>query len=402
MRAQISLPEARRIALAAAGFGRPRPSASINAGHMARVIRRLGLLQLDYVNVLAPAHLFVMFSRLGPYDKTRFHRLVYAERGFTEHWAHEASIVPSELWPLLEYRRQDYRPYPNSPIMKLKNKSAYLRQVYNIIKEKAPLTSADLPQVEGSKRKPGDWHRSLPRWALEYYFGKGQVTVADRLPNFQRVYDLPERQIDSEHLGRSIAREEAQRQLILIAASALGVATADDLADYYRMSPKIARGRIAELTAAGLLQETTVESWPKPAYLSPGTGLPRSVRVASLLSPFDPLVWYRPRAKRLFDFHYRIEIYVPAAKRKWGYYVLPFLLDDRIVARLDLKADRTGSTLLVPAAHPEKEIDEHRTISELGQELRQLANWLELEKIKVFRRGKFARALADYVRVELN
>ena len=398
VRSQISLPEARRIALAAAGFGRPRPTARINTAHIARVIQRLGLLQLDYVNVLVPAHLLVVFSRLGPYDKTRFHKLVYGGRDFTEHWAHEASIVPVKLWPALAYRRQDYRPYPNSPIMKLKGKSSYLKQVSEIIKEKAPLTSADLPPAKGPKRKTGDWHRSLPRWALEYHFGKGEVAVADRLPNFQRVYDLPERQIDGEHLDRSLTREESQRQLIQVAASALGVATADDLADYYRMPPKVARERIGELTDAGLLEESRVESWATPAYVSPDARLPRSVRIASLLSPFDPVVWYRPRAERLFDFHYRIEIYVPAAKRRWGYYVLPFLLNDSIVARVDLKADRANRSLLVLATHPEAGIDEEHTISELGQELGQLAKWLELERIKVSRRGKFARALADHVR----
>ncbi len=402
MRSQISLPEARRIALAAAGFGRPRPSATINAGHIRRVIRGLGLLQLDYVNVLVPAHLMVLFSRLGPYDRDRFHRVVYGGREFIEHWAHEASIVPSDLWPVLEYRRKDYRPYPNSPIMQLKNKSIYLKQAYETIIKKAPLTAADLPQVDSPRRKPGDWHRSLPRWALEYYFGKGKVAVADRLANFQRVYDLPERQIDREHLDRSLAREEAQRQLILIAAGALGVATADDLADYYRMPPKIARERIAELQHEGLLEETRIESWPMPGYMSPNARLPRSVDAAALLSPFDPVVWYRPRAKRLFDFHYRIEIYVPAAKRKWGYYVLPFLLGDRIVARLDLKADRANGTLLVLATHPETGIDVHHTVSKLGQELRQLANWLELENIRVSRRGKFARALADHIRDHSN
>lgn len=286
--------------------------------------------------------------------------------------------------------------------MKLKRKSAYLKETYELIKEIAPLTSAHLPQAKGPKRKPGDWHRSLPRWALEYHFGRGDVAVADRLANFQRVYDLPERLIDSEHLNRSLTREASQRQLLGIAASALGVATEDDLADYYRMSPKVARERIREMLDEGGLDEVEVQGWAKPAYVSPNVKTPRSIRAASLLSPFDPVVWYRPRAERLFDFHYRIEIYVPAKKRRWGYYVLPFLLDDRIVARVDLKADRVHRTLLVLATHPEDGIDMPRTISELGRELRHLADWLDLEKIKVSRRGRFARALADYVRDNLN
>jgi len=397
-RKEISLSQARRIALAAQGFDQPRPDKISNAGHIRRVIEKLGLLQLDYVNVLIPAHYLVVFSRLGAYDLSRFHKLVYKGRGFTEQWAHEASIVPARLWAALEHRREDYRPYPNSPIMKLKGKSKYLAQTYDLIKKNAPLTSQDLPAFEGPKRRPGDWHRSIPRWALEYYFGKGKVAVADRLPNFQRVYDLPERLIDDEHRERSMTREEAQRELLRRAASASGIGTLDDLADYYRMSPKAAAPRVDELVEDGVLSEVSVEGWSKPAYLAKGTRIPRTIKCASLLSPFDPVVWYRPRAERLFDFHYRIEIYVPASKRKWGYYVLPFLLDERIVARVDLKADRKTSTLLVLASHPEEGIDEDRVVSSISNELRHLATWLNLGRIKVSRRGSFARALAETVK----
>lgn len=395
---KISLPDARRIALAAQGFDRPRPAATINADHIRRVIHKLGLLQLDYVNVLIPAHYLVVFSRLGAYDRARFHKLVYRSREFTEQWAHEASIVPVELWPVLEHRRQDYRPYPNSPIMKLKGKSKYLLEVYELIKKLAPLTSRDLPAFEGPARKAGDWHRSVPRWALEYHFGYGDVAVADRLPNFQRVYDLPEKLIDDRHRQRKLSREEAQRELLGRGARAFGVATADDLADYYRMSPGDASGRIAELVEEGVLTEVAVEGWSKPAFLRKGARMPNAINTAALLSPFDPVVWYRPRAQRLFNFHYRIEIYVPAKKRKWGYYVLPFLLDDRIVARVDLKADRGNRTLLVLASHSENDIDEARTVRALAGELGQLAGWLGLERIKVSRRGPFARKLADFVR----
>jgi uncharacterized protein YcaQ len=395
---EISLSQARRIALAAQGFDRQRPECEVNAGHIRRVIQRLGLLQLDYVNVLIPAHYLVVFSRLGAYDLSRFHKLVYQGRGFTEQWAHEASIVPVELWPVLEHRREDYRPYPNSPIMKLKAKSKYLSEVHEIINKTAPLTSQDLPLIDGPKRRPGDWHRSLPRWALEYHFGKGNVAVADRLRNFQRVYDLPERLIDDEHRERTMTRGEAQRALLERAAKALGIATLDDLADYYRMTPKIAAPRVQELVEDRILRKVEVEGWSTPAFLSRNTRLPRTIKGASLLSPFDPVVWYRPRAERLFDFHYRIEIYVPAGKRKWGYYVLPFLLDDRIVARVDLKADRKNKTLLVLASHPEEGIDEKRTIDEMSNELQHLARWLNLERIKVSRRGRFARALADEIK----
>ncbi len=397
-RRKISLPEARRIALAAQGFGKDRPGCKVNAGHIRRTINRLGLLQLDYVNVLTPAHLMVLFSRLGEYDYQTFHKLVYHGPDFTEQWAHEASIVPIDLWPVLAHRREDYRPYPNSPIMKIKGRNKYLEEVLEIARREAPVTSQDMPPMAGPKRKAGDWHRSLPRWALECHFGSGNVAVADRLPNFQRVYDLPERQIHKEHLDTSMSRHDAQRELLRRAATACGVATLHDLADYYRMSPREAAPRMDELVEAGDVRQIEVDGWPMPAYLAQGASCPRQVSGASLLSPFDPVVWFRPRAERLFDFHYRIEIYVPANKRKWGYYVLPFLLDDRIVARVDLKADRKNRTLLVLASHPEADIDETRVIAALAGELRHLADWLGLERIKVSRKGPFARALAGYIR----
>jgi uncharacterized protein YcaQ len=397
-RRRISLSEARRIALAAQGFDRSRPEAAINAGHLRRVIRQLGLLQLDYVNVLVPAHLLVLFSRLGRYETGRFHRLVYSGREFTEQWAHEASIVPADLWPVLEHRRQAYRPWPNSPVMRQRGWKRYLEEVLALARRNAPVTAHDLPPAKPVRRRPGDWQRSMPRWALEYHFGSGRLAIADRLPNFQRVYDLPENQIDEQHLSARLTREESQRELLRRAAKAHGIGTLHDLADYFRMSPREAAPRLAELVEAGELCEVAVEGWREPAYRAPSARCPRQMSAASLLSPFDPLVWFRPRAERLFDFRYRIEIYVPAAKRKWGYYVLPFLLDERIVARVDLKADRANGTLLVLAAYAEDGIDEERAAGRLASELRELASWLQLEKISVGRRGNFAPTLSGAVR----
>jgi len=394
---KISLAQARRIALAAQGMAMPRPSAAINASHIRRIIRKLGLLQLDYVNVLVPAHYMVVFSRLGLFDLSTFHKLVYQGRDFTEQWAHEASIVPSELWPVLEHRRQDYRPYANGPVTRLKGKSGYLEKVLELIQNKAPITAKDLPPFKGPRRKPGEWHRSMPRWALEYYFGQGKIAVADRLPNFQRSYDLPERLIDATHRERVFTRHDAQRELLRRAAKAFGIATRHDLADYYRMSPRDAAPRITELLEEGSIQEVDVDGWSDTAYLAKGSKMPDRISRSSLLSPFDPLVWFRPRAERLFDFKYRIEIYVPANKRKWGYYVLPFLMGDRIVARVDLKADRKNSALLVLSSHREEGIDESRTVRELAKELSLLAAWLNLDRVKVSRRGHFARELADAV-----
>jgi uncharacterized protein YcaQ len=391
---KISPDQARRIALAAQGFDRPRPPTGVDIRHIRRVIRQLGLLQLDFVNVLVPAHYLVLYSRLGAYDRDRLHKLVYRRREFTEQWAHEASIVPMELWPLLEHRRQDYRPWPGSPITRLKGKSKYLKQVIELIANIGAATSQDMPPVPGPARRPGDWHRSLPRWALECHFGSGRVAVVDRLPNFQRVYDLPERVIDARFLDARVSREDAQRELLRRAAQACGIATINDLADYYRMSPREAAPRVEELVESGDLSRVKVDGWKDKAFLFGGTRVPRNLECSSLLSPFDPLVWFRPRAERLFDFHYRIEIYVPASKRKWGYYVLPYLLDDRIVARVDLKADRKARQLLVLAAHGEENINEGRVAAHLAEELQSLADWLDLERVKVSRRGTFARQLA--------
>ena len=398
-RVQLSINEARRAALAAQGFDKPRPACVPHQGHIRKVINQLGLLQLDFVNVLVPAHYLVLYSRLGPYDRSRMNKLVYQGRDFIEHWAHEASIVPIESWPHLKYRRDDFTPWPNSPIMKLKGKKKYLVEVLETIKKHGEVTSNDLPQVPGPKRKPGDWHRSVPRWALEYHFGKGDVSVVDRLPNFQRVYDLPERVIDEPVFSIQATREEGQRQLLSIAAKAHGVATLHDLADYFRMSPRDAAPRVNELLEEGVIQKVEVEGWKDPAYLHGDARIPRRLSNRSLLSPFDPVVWFRPRAERLFDFHYRIEIYVPESKRKWGYYVLPFLMDDRIVARVDLKSDRQASTLLVKAAHPENEIDSAKVALALAEELGALAGWLGLEKIKVSRKGAFARELGGCCKI---
>lgn len=384
--------------MAAQGLAAPRPLATPDIRHLRRAIRTPGLLQLDFVNVLAPAHRLVVFSRVGPYDPERLQRLVYERGEFTEQWAHEASIVPMDAWPLLGHRREAFRPWPKAPIMQVRNRDRYLRQVLKIVEEKGPVTAADLPPVAGPRRRPGDWHRSVPRWALEVQFGRGRLAVASRLPNFQRVYDLPERVIPVEQLKRRLTPADARRELLARASAALGVATAPDLADYYRMPARDALPRIRELVEAGEIEEVRVEGWNEPAYLAGSARIPRSLRARTLLSPFDPLVWHRPRVERLFDFHYRIEIYVPAARRRWGYYVLPFLHGDRIVARVDLKAERGAGRLLVKAAHLEAHANEGETAAALASELRQVADWLGLGRIRVGRRGGLSPALRRAVR----
>jgi uncharacterized protein YcaQ len=360
-------------------------------------MQALKVLQLDFVNVLVPAHYLILWSRLGAYDRQRFDRFVYGKGDYTEQWAHEASIVPSDAWPLLAHRRAAYEPSKHNPLHKLRDRDRYLDVVLEQVRCDGALCAADLPPLPGPKRRPGDWHRSLPRWALEYHFGRGDLAVSHRLSNFQRVYDLPQRIIPAHQLAESPDRETADREMLRRASEALGVATLRDLADYFRMSPRDAAPRVEELVEDGALSIVDVENWAEPAYLSKAAQLPRVIEGASLHSPFDPIVWYRPRAERLFDFHYRIEIYVPADKRKWGYYVLPFRLGDRIVARVDLKADRKARRLLVLAAYEEPGVDVGRCADALAGELRALSDWLSLETIQVSRGGDFARTLADAV-----
>lgn len=396
-RVRVSAAEARRIAFAAQGFDRSRPDAEPDARHFRRVIKTLGLLQLDFVNVLMPAHYLVMWSRLGAYRRQHFDRYVYGKGECTEQWAHEASIVPASAWPLLAHRRACFKPWKNNPLLKLPNRKEYLRKILSQVERDGAVTANDLPPVPGPKRKAGDWHRSVPRWALEHHFGCGALTVANRLPNFQRVYDLPQRIIPDEYWNTELSDADSKRELLRLASNALGVATMQDLADYYRMTPSESAPLLEDLVAAGDLHPVSVEGWNEPAYLSAKARSPRCIAGASLLSPFDPMLWFRPRALRLFNFHYRIEIYVPEAKRKWGYYVLPFRIGADIVARVDLKADRKGGKLLVQSAHAEQGFDRQRTVTALGDELRLLCNWLGLGEIAVRPHNDFARALGKQV-----
>jgi uncharacterized protein YcaQ len=393
--ADLSLTDARRLALAAQGFDRPRPAGKITLDHIRRVIHRLGLVQLDYVNVLLPAHYQVLFSRLGPYDRPRLDELVYRRREFTEQWAHEASIVPMDCWPLLAHRRATHRvrPYPFEKIMA--RLPEYVAEVLKEVETRGPLLAEEVPSPDGEGPIPGAWSGSVSRATLEAHFGFGALAVAERVPGFARRYDLAERVIPAEHRQRVVSREEAGRELLLRAARAQGVATAADLADYFRMQVRDARPRLAELVDAGELRLVRVEGWREAAYLDPQAERAKKPASPALLCPFDPLIWYRPRAVRLFDFDYRFEIFVPAAKRKWGCYVLPFLLGDRLVARVDLKADRAGGRLLVLAAYREPHAKASEVSPALAAELRTLANWLGLESIHVEPRGNLARPLVE-------
>jgi uncharacterized protein YcaQ len=380
-RTNLSGSEARRIALAAQGFDRPRPAAPDDVRHYRRAMRAIGVLQLDFVNVLVPAHFLVLWSRLGSYDRARFERYLYDSREFTEQWAHEASVVRVSDWPLLEHRRRAWQPWQRNPLRTLDNPEDYLAAILEQVRRGGAVTANDLPAAKSLPRKRGDWHRPVQRWALEHHFGRGALGVRNRLGNFQRVYDLPERLIDEEHRCARVDTPEARRQLLQQAARSLGIATRQDLADFYRMSPRDAAPRIDELIDAGELIPVAVEGWAQPGLLSSGARVPRAIPGASLLSPFDPLVWFRPRAERLFGFRYRIEIYVPEEKRRWGYYVLPFRLGENLVGRVDLKADRKERRLLVKSAHFEPGFGREETEYALERELGRLAKWLKLDSI---------------------
>ena len=397
MPTSLSLADARSIALHAAGFDAPRP-ATPTAAHIRDIIRRLSLLQLDFVNVVIPAHYLVLFSRLGPYPRDLLNEAIYTG-GFTEAWAHEACIVPMENWPLFHHRRAAHRVRPWGFEEFLAKHATFTDWVLEEIRSKGPLAAEDIaiPTTVPNKIEHS-WYGSTARATLEAYFGKGTLAVATRRANFARVYDLAERLIPHNLLHQAVPPNEAKRELLLQAARALGVATQADLADYYRWYISETKPILAELVSDGLLEPVRVEGWPQTAYLAPGAKRTQ-FQATCLLSPFDPLIFYRPRTERLFGFDYRLEIFVPAGDRQWGYYVLPFLYQGQIVARVDLKADRANRTLRVLAAYIEKGHSGYEVASALAMELSTLSNWLNLGGLHVGRRGNFARTLAQACRV---
>jgi uncharacterized protein YcaQ len=399
----LSIDTARRIALRAQGFGTPRPGKP-GPRHLAALIRRLGLFQIDFVNVLVPSHYLVPFSRLGPYNRAALDLIVYGGREFTEQWAHEASIIPVETWPLLRHRRDTHiaRPWGFDAIMARHHH--YVETAIGAIREKGPLGPADLPDpTHTGRRLPDSWYGSVPRAVLEACFGRGQLAVTARRENFSRVFDLADRVIPHEHYHRQLDRHESERELLRIAARACGIGTAADLADYFRMKVGEARPRLMELLEAEDLQEAHVEGWRETAFIPRRNGAgagagAAAVDACALLSPFDPLIWFRPRTRRLFAFDYRFEIFVPAAKRKWGSYVLPFLVGERLAARVDVKSDRPNARLLVPGAYLEPWADADEVAPALAAELQALASWLGLDSVRVGRRGRFAAPLAKALR----
>jgi hypothetical protein len=405
---ELSAAEARGTALAAQGLGRPRPKGRIDARHLRRAIDDVALLQLDSVNVLCRSHYMPLFSRLGPYPRATLDRFAWhgddaaatragRDRSLFEYWGHEASLLPVELQPLLRWRMARAMELTYKPIRRLAaEKPELLESVLRTVRERGPIRAAD---VATPRRNPENkWFNwSEDKLALDYLFFAGDVCAAHRV-NFERRYDLPERVLPEAVLDAPTpAEDEAQRQLLLIAATRLGVATEPDLGDYFRLPRKESKARLAELVEDGTLTPARVEGWSAPAYVTAAKLSTPVHEARALLTPFDPLVWSRPRTERLFGFRYRIEIYTPAAKRVHGYYVLPFLLGDRLVARIDVKSDRQAGVLRVLGAFAEPGADPRATAPELADELPLLADWLELEEVSVATKGDLAGKLAKAV-----
>jgi uncharacterized protein YcaQ len=396
-RNRLSASAARRIALAAQGFGISRPDGTANLGHVKRTIDRLGLLQIDSVNVLARAHYLPLFSRLGNYDSEHLDRIAWgrrSQRGLFEFWAHEASLLPLASHPLFRWSmaRALTDPAKGKFNRFRREKAAFIEEVRREIADRGPLAASELSN--GGERRGPWWGWSDGKLAVEWLFFAGVVTTATRRGSFERVYDLTERVLPAHVQALPTPSvEEAQRELLRMSAQALGVATATDLRDYFRLPADDTKARLAELVEAGELLTVEVEGWKRPAYLDPAARQPRKVEARALLAPFDPLIWERDRTERLFDFFYRIEIYTPIAKRKHGYYVLPFLLGDRLVARVDLKADRAASRLLAHAAHLEQGVDAKQVAEPLRAELRLMADWLGLEHLSLPGAGALGQAM---------
>jgi uncharacterized protein YcaQ len=362
------------------------------------VIERVGVVQIDSVNVLVRSHLLPFFSRVGPYPIDAIAGLTERRRELFEYWAHEASLLPIDMQPLLRWRMARASREAWGVIMRIaQERPGFVDAVLAEVRERGPLAASELSD-SGSRPKAGMWIGSEGKRALEWLFWSGRVTSAGRRPSFERMYDLPERVLPAGVLAAPTPDEhEAQRRLLMLAARALGVGTARDLADYFRIKVPEARPRLQELVEAGELNPADVEGWQEPAFLHPAARAPRRVAARALLSPFDSLIWERNRTERLFGMRVRLEVYTPAEKRVHGYYVLPFLMNEALVARVDLKADRAASTLRVMGAFTEGEHRKPAVAAALAGELSAMAAWLGLENVAVGQRGDLARALSQAV-----
>jgi len=395
----LTAAQARRVAVAAQGFAESKPAGPVTRAHLKRLISRIQVLQLDSVSVAVRAHYAPVFSRLGPYDREVLDRAAWdhsarSPRLLVEYWAHEAALMAVDDWPLLRWRMRQYRHGRwGTHIVKANPRLA--EDIVAAVAELGPCTAGQIEaQVAAEPRRARGpwWNRSDTKWVAEALFASGVLTTATRV-GFARHYDLVERVLPPSVLAREVDDDEAVRELTLRAAAALGVGTEADIRDYFRLSAQQVKPAIAELLVAGAIERVDVDGWSASAYLRAGRTVPRRDRGTALLSPFDPLIFFRPRVERLFGFHYRIEIYTPATKRRYGYYVWPLLLDGQLVARVDLKADRASNTLRVMGAFGEPGVPRPRVAAALAGELESMASWLGLGGFSVSGRGDLAGEL---------
>jgi uncharacterized protein len=388
--------------VAAQGFSEPRRGGKITRAHLKRLISRIQVLQLDSVSVAVRAHYAPVFSRLGPYDRDALDRAAWGPRSsrlLAEYWAHEAALMAVDDWPLLRWRMRQYR-HGRWGSHIVKANPQLIEDIVAAVAELGPSTAGQIEAhlaAEPRRKKGTWWTRSDTKWVAEALFASGVLTTATRV-GFARHYDLVERVLPPSVLAREVDDEEAIRELTLRAAAALGVGTEADIRDYFRLSAQQVKPAIADLVAAGEIERVEVDGWSAPAYLRAGRTVPRMDRGTALLCPFDPLIFFRPRVERLFGFHYRIEIYTPAAKRQYGYYVWPLLMDGHLVARVDLKADRASNTLRVVGAFGEPDVPPAQAAAALAGELDSMAAWLGLGGFSVSGRGDLAADLRAAVK----
>lgn len=393
--ADLTIAQARRIAVAAQGFHQAKPTGAISRGHLNRLMSRIGVLQLDSVSVSVRAHYAPVFSRLGGYDRDVLDGLAWshstrAPRQFIEYWAHEAALLPIEDWPLLRWRMREYT-HGRWGKEIVKRNGALAEAVAAAVAELGPSTAGQIEaylEAEPRGAKGPWWGRSDTKWVAEALWSSGVLTTATRV-GFARHYDLVENVLPAAVLAREVDDDEAVRQLVLKAATALGVGTEADLRDYFRLGARQVKPALAALVAGGELEPVQIDG--APAYLRAGQKIPRADRGTALLCPFDPLIFFRPRVHRLFGFHYRIEIYTPAPKRQFGYYVWPFLLDGQLVGRVDLK--RLPDALHVVGAFAEDGQDRGRVAAALLPELESMARWLGVQRVSIGERGDVAAPL---------
>ena len=397
---KLTAAQARRVAVAAQGFAEPAPRGPVNRAHLRRLISRIQVLQLDSVSVAVRAHYAPVFSRLGPYDRDVLDRAAWSHsarspRLLVEYWAHEAALMAVDDWPLLRWRMREYT-HGRWGTEIVKKNAKLAEDIVAAVAELGPSTAGQIEAHLGAEqrgRKGPWWDRSDTKWVTEALFASGVLTTATRV-GFARHYDLTENVLPPEVLAREVDDDEAIRELTLRAAGALGVGTEADIRDYFRLAAGQVKPALAKLVADGELERVDVEGWPAGGYLRAGQIIPRRDRGTALLCPFDPLIFFRPRVQRLFGgFRYRIEIYTPAPKRQFGYYVWPFLLDGRLVGRVDLKAERTRDALHVVGAFTEPGEQPSLVAEALAAELQTMASWLGLSAVTVGDRGDLAPQL---------